>query len=190
MKAALRVLVCLCLSGSIGVSARPPPRASGSPAQDLVYPGATPVRLDLHDSAPGLAADAAVFFVTSDPLVAVARFFHDRWRAQGLVTTADGEFLEEGVIGAFDVIAGRQHAVVLRRLEGGRTLGFVTEVPLAALWEVARSRGAAPQEQVRVGPSQEAGRARVEVQGGKARVQVTARGQSVTWTRAVVEDRP
>lgn len=190
MKAALRVLVCVCLSASIGVWARPPPRVPGSPAPGLVYPGALPVRLDLHDSAPGLAAEAAFFFVTFDPLAAVAWFFQDRWRAQGLLTTADGEFLEEGVIGAFDVLAGRQHGVVLRRLEDGRTLGFVTEVSFAALWEVAQSRGVASGEQVRVGPSQEAGAARVEVQGGKARVQVTARGQSVTWTRVVIEDRP
>lgn len=181
MTAAARVVVCVGLSASLAGSALPPPR---------VYPGATAVRLDLHDSAPGLATEAAAFFVTSDPLVVVARFFHDRWRAQGLVTTADGEFLEEGVIGAFDVVAGRQHAVVLRRLGDGRTLVFVTEVPFEALWKVARSRGASTGEQVVFGPSQEAPRAGVELQGGKVRVQVTAQGQAVTWKRAVVEDRP
>lgn len=96
------------------------------------YPGAalTPIGTDSQ----------LAYFVTTDSLEAVGRYFLQCWSLVGYPTSAVGDFQQEGVVSAFLTRSGEMLSVVLSRT-GDRTLGFV--VWGDAPEEVARARDAA-----------------------------------------------
>ena len=64
------------------------------------------------------------YFVTTDSLDAVGRYFLQRWSLVGYPTSAAGDFQEAGVVSAFLTQSGEMLSVVLSRTDD-RTLGFV-----------------------------------------------------------------
>lgn len=70
------------------------------------------------------------YFTTKDPMVKVAKYFHDSWTKQGYPVVVDGDLKREAVVSAFYTREGLQRAVVLRT-HLGKTVGFTV---LKDLW--------------------------------------------------------
>jgi hypothetical protein len=86
------------------------------------YPGTVLTRIGERVIVDGVPQQLA-FFVASDPLEAVARYFLQQWRDKGYLTTADGDLRREVVVSAFCTREAIQKAVVLRA-QGRMTIGF------------------------------------------------------------------
>ncbi len=93
------------------------------------YPKAAHTRIG-NDLVIGGELYRLAYFVTSDSMKKVARFFVKRWDEQGYPVTANGDFVSEGTVSAFFTREGLVRSVVLVRHEG-KTLGFTV---LKDLW--------------------------------------------------------
>lgn len=87
-----------------------------------VYPGTVHTRIG-NDLVIAGEYYRLAYFVTKDPLKAVARYFEKQWRDEGYPVTVDGNFVDEGVVSAFYTREGLVRSIVLRAYEG-QTLGF------------------------------------------------------------------
>jgi hypothetical protein len=103
--------------------------ALGAEQELPVYPGAVHTRIG-QELVVGGAYFRMAYFVTQDPMRQVGRHFAREWEREGLPTTTDGSFEEEGVVSAFFTREGLVRSVVLRR-HLGATVGLVT---LRDLW--------------------------------------------------------
>jgi hypothetical protein len=94
-----------------------------------VYPGTVHTRIG-NDLLIAGQYHRLAYFTTTDPMVKVAKYFHDHWTKQGYPVVVDGDMKQEAVVSAFYTREGLQRAVVLRR-HMGKTVGFTV---LKDLW--------------------------------------------------------
>lgn len=94
-----------------------------------VYPGTIHTRIG-NDLLISGEYYRLAYFQTDDSVKKVAKYFRDAWTQDGYPVTADGAFVDEGIVSAFYTREGLVRSVVLCRHEG-RTLGFTV---LKDLW--------------------------------------------------------
>lgn len=122
-------------------------------AQWPTYPGAPATDVDLSDPTREVRFEHASYFVTPATVAEVAAFFAAGWEAQRLQTSFDGDFLQEGIVAAFDLTTGEQRSVILFRLDDGRTLAFRVVAGLAEFERLLRAMTDGPYVAPTVGPA-------------------------------------
>lgn len=109
---------------------------SGAEQELATYPGTVHTRIG-NDLLIDGQYHRMAYFTTKDPMVKVARYFHDLWAKQGYPVVIDGDMKQEGLVSAFYTREGLQRAVVLRT-HMGKTVGFTV---LKDLWLYQKPSG-------------------------------------------------